>query len=283
MSTESGAHPGQPGRGTEGAPSLAAVPFLERKLDDLYDALGDARPADILFKAKISLQAGDYSTALQLVEGVTQWCTSLGNRPKAAAARLRGKAARCFSADVLSGLDLVLRLLQPLGDWHRQQLEADGMASADEAAAAWSSRDEADTPVQEGLDGFLDARQYLNPLLDRRVFHQLFMAARQCELVPNPDVIMAVRDREVADGRYQKAYEILEAMHCQFNALAGQRVEDLRREEIQYKAGKIKMSVKEWLARQRRVSEQSQYIDRTRRYFSRVLDALRAIRQSKPG
>jgi len=101
--------------------------------------------------------------------------------------------------------------------------------------------------------------------------------------VPNPDVSMAVRDREVADGRYQKAYEILEAMHCQFNALAGQRVEDLRREEIQYKAGKIKMSVKEWLARQRRVSEQSQYIDRTRRYFSRVLDALRAIRQSKPG
>jgi hypothetical protein len=286
MGAENRPHAGQPGHGAD-APSLAAVPFLEKELDELYDALSEARHADALVEAKISLQAGDYSKALQLVEAVRQWCTWLGNRPRAAAVSLGGRAARAVSAEVLSRLATVVRLLQPLSDWHQRQTKTRSAASVGHATARArrSGADELARSVLPGdtaEDAAAITRRYLSPLLERRIFHQLFKSAQLCGLVPNPDAIKAVRDREVLTGKYQKAYEKMEAMYTQFNAQAAQRATDLRREAVQYKAGKLKMPVKDWLARQRRVAEQNQEIERARLYFTRVLDALRAIRMSSP-
>ena len=60
------------------------------------------------------------------------------------------------------------------------------------------------------------------------------------------------------------------------------RQAELRREEMQYKSGTLKMSPKEWLLRQRRETEKTQKIDRARRQFTRVLDGLTVLRAAKP-
>jgi hypothetical protein len=68
----------------------------------------------------------------------------------------------------------------------------------------------------------------------------------------------------------------------QINAQAARRQGDLRRQEIQYKSGALKMSPKDWLLRQRRETEQTQKIERARRHCARILDGLNALRASQP-
>lgn len=268
------------------APSLAAVPFLERKLDELFEALKDARYSKSLLEAKACLRARDYSKALQLIEATRQLCTpAVANNGRKPAATPRGaRPARASSVQVLSGLDTVLRLLKPLGDWHERQPKPAEIGSSPPVASALASKPLTEQSSQEqSIEEPVDSRrQYSTLVLERGVFSQLLTAAQQCGLVPNADVIIAVRDREVPAERYQKAFEMIEGLYNQFSAQASRRIAELRQEEMRYKAGTLKMSMKEWLIRQRRVIEQNQKIERARRHFTRVLDALRVIRTSDP-
>ena len=58
---------------------------------------------------------------------------------------------------------------------------------------------------------------------------------------------------------------------------------ELRRQEMQYKSGTLKMSPREWMLRQRQEMERTQKIDRARRQFTRVLDGLRVLQAAQPG
>ena len=117
-------------------------------------------------------------------------------------------------------------------------------------------------------------------VLDMTAFAQLITAVGQSGLDINADAIHSVRDREFRDGRYQRAFDVIEALYVQLNGQASRRRAELRREEMQYKSGTLKMSPKEWLLRQRRETEKTQKIDRARRQFTRVLDGLTVLRAS---
>jgi hypothetical protein len=120
------------------------------------------------------------------------------------------------------------------------------------------------------------------PPLEAGALTHLFTFAQQSGLLAHADAIIAVREREFRDGRYQKAFDIIEGLSQQLAAGAARRQGELRREEIRYKSGALKMTPKEWLLRQRRVTEQAQSIDRARRQFARVLDGLNVLRAQTP-
>jgi len=126
------------------------------------------------------------------------------------------------------------------------------------------------------------AKQSFIPALDVMAFAQLFQAAKQAGLGVNTDLIASVRDHEFRVGRYQKAFDVIEGLYMHLNADAARRQTELRQEEIRYKSGAIKMSPKEWLARQRRETEKTQKIDLARRHFTRVLDGLTMMRAAEP-
>ncbi len=126
------------------------------------------------------------------------------------------------------------------------------------------------------------ARSAVATCVDMMAFNELRIAAQQCGLAINTDSIVAVRDYEFRTGRYQRAIFVIEGLCSQLDAQAARRQGELRREEMQYKSGKLKMTPKEWMLRQRRVVEQTQKIDRARRQFARVLDGLTVLRSAQP-
>ena len=98
--------------------------------------------------------------------------------------------------------------------------------------------------------------------LDMTTFHQLIMAIQQAGLPMNVDAIHSVSDREFRDGRYQRAFDVIEGVYLQINAHVGRRQAELRQQETQYKSGALKLSPKEWMLRQRRETEKTQRIER---------------------
>jgi hypothetical protein len=119
------------------------------------------------------------------------------------------------------------------------------------------------------------------PGLDMTTFSQLVMAIQQAGLSLNVDAIHSVGDREFRDGRFQRAFDVIEGVYLQMNAQVGRRQAELRREETQYKSGALKLAPKEWLLRQRRETEKTQKIERARRHCARILDGLNALRASQ--
>lgn len=117
--------------------------------------------------------------------------------------------------------------------------------------------------------------------LDASAFAELIRAAQQSGLSLNTDAIRSALDHEYREGRYQRAFDVIEGVYLQLTSQAMRRQGDLRRQEIQYKSGTIKMSPKDWLLRQRQATEQTQKIERARRQFIRVLDGLAAFRAMK--
>jgi hypothetical protein len=117
--------------------------------------------------------------------------------------------------------------------------------------------------------------------LDMTTFHQLIMAIQQAGLSLNVDAIHSVSDREFREGRYQRAFDVIEGVYLQINAQVGRRQAELRQQETQYKSGALKLSPKEWLLRQRRETEKTQKIERARRHCARILDGLNALRASQ--
>ncbi len=114
--------------------------------------------------------------------------------------------------------------------------------------------------------------------LDASAFAELIRAAQQSGLSLNTDAIRSALDREYREGRYQRAFDVIEGVSLQLTSQAMRRQNDLRQQEMQYKSGTLKMSPKDWMLRQRQATEQTQRIERARRQFVRVLDGLAAFR-----
>ena len=89
-----------------------------------------------------------------------------------------------------------------------------------------------------------------------------------------------MRDRELCAGRYQKAFDTIERIYVQVNAQIARRQEDLRRQDLQYRSGALKMSPKQWMLLRCREAEKTQRIDCARRHFARVLDGLTVLKAS---
>jgi hypothetical protein len=117
--------------------------------------------------------------------------------------------------------------------------------------------------------------------LDTATFAQLITAIQQTGLSLNVDAIHSTCDREYREGRYQRAFDVIEGIYLQINAQMARRQADLRRQETQYKSGALKMAPKDWMLRQRRETEQTQKIERARRHCARILDGLNMLRAAK--
>jgi|WetSurMetagenome_2_1015567.scaffolds.fasta_scaffold1121195_1 hypothetical protein len=113
--------------------------------------------------------------------------------------------------------------------------------------------------------------------LDMTTFAQLIAAIQQAGLSLNIDAIHSVCEHEFRAGRYRRAYGVIEGIYVQINAQSQRREGELRRQEMQYKSGALKMSPKEWMLRQRRETEKTQHIDRARRHCSRILSGLNSL------
>jgi hypothetical protein len=121
-------------------------------------------------------------------------------------------------------------------------------------------------------------RQTGIPGLDMTTFAQLTAAIQQAGLSLNVDAIHSVCDREFRDGRYQRAFDVIEGIYLQMNAQVQRRQGELRQEELRYKSGALKLTPKEWMLRQRRETDKTQKIERARRHCARILDGLNALR-----
>jgi hypothetical protein len=126
-------------------------------------------------------------------------------------------------------------------------------------------------PVQSNVGG-----------LDMTTFSQLIAAIHQSGLSLNVDAIHSVCDREFRDGRYQRAFDVIEGIYLQMNSQVQRRQGELRQEELRYKSGALKMTPKEWLLRQRRETDKTQKIERARRHCARILDGLNSLRAANP-
>ena len=130
-----------------------------------------------------------------------------------------------------------------------------------------------------GADG--ESNQSPNPyrdtMLDIGSFTQLFTIAQQSGIVPSADQIAHVRDCEFRMGQHQIGFEIIERVYVSFQQAADVRMQRLRREEIDYKSGVLKMTLKEWQKKKHRDTVQTNNIERARRHFVRVLDGLRVL------
>lgn len=124
-------------------------------------------------------------------------------------------------------------------------------------------------------------KDYAECVIDMGSFTQLLAAAQQSEIVPNADQIAHVRDREFRTGKYLTAFNTIERLSVGLIQAATARQQRLRREEIDYKSGVLKMSPKEWQLKKQRDTLQTQKIERARRHFARVLDGLRVFIASK--
>jgi len=117
-------------------------------------------------------------------------------------------------------------------------------------------------------------------LIDIGSFSQLQTAAQQTGLLPNADAIGFVRDHEFRTKKYQQAFDRIEGLFMHLRTAAEQRAQKLRQEDFDYRGGTLKMSPKAWMLKQQRDTALSQQINRTLRYFMRILDGLRIMMTS---
>ena len=114
-------------------------------------------------------------------------------------------------------------------------------------------------------------------IIDMGSFTQLQTAAQLTGLLPSADGIGFVRDHEFKSGKYQEAFERIDAFFMHLKSAAEGRQRTLRQEEHDYKCGILKMSPKQWMLKQQTDAAQTQKIDRALRYCTRILDGLRIM------
>jgi hypothetical protein len=114
-------------------------------------------------------------------------------------------------------------------------------------------------------------------VLDMGAFSQLLSAAQRSGLVSGADQIGHVRDREFRMGKYDRAFQMIEAIYGRFMASSSHRAQQLSREDAEIGAGRIKISPKDLLAKRARDRQQTQEIDRANRRFQVVLEGLRIL------
>ncbi|MGO9109370.1 MAG: hypothetical protein ACLP9L_09065 [Thermoguttaceae bacterium] len=111
--------------------------------------------------------------------------------------------------------------------------------------------------------------------IDLGSFTRLISLAQSCGMVPNVDNIGTVRDADFRAGQYLTAFYNIERMYTALNTAAQQRQQQLRREDIAYRSGRLRMSPKEWNQKVARDTAKTQSIDRALNQFRKVMAGLR--------
>ena len=132
------------------------------------------------------------------------------------------------------------------------------------------------TQTSKATNALGQQRDLAAHIIDMGSFTQLQTAAQLTGLLPNADGIGFVRDHEFRSGKYQEAFERIDAFFMHLKSAAEGRQRTLRQEEHDYKSGILKMSPKQWMLKQQTDAALTQKIDRTLRYCTRILDGLRS-------
>jgi len=110
---------------------------------------------------------------------------------------------------------------------------------AEQTSAAGGEQDSAESSEAESSDSSEPS------VLDMGAFGQLLTAAQRSGLVAGADQIAYVRDREFRMGKYDLAFQAIDAMFSRFTTSSSQRAQQLVREDADIAAGRLKMSPKD--------------------------------------
>jgi hypothetical protein len=257
---------------------------IVQEMDELYVFIRGALYANALGEAKKAFQEKNYAESFRLVRDTGELyrrmhLQTLKQDPektgggKKEAQKLREKQEKIKS--VLNRFNALGRLLEKMA-----RLEPDKCKVPVSARPADEIRHKCDSPVSEDAraGGAEDeGKNVASHIIDAGSFSQLQTAAQLTGLIPNADVIGFVRDHEFRQGKYQEAFERIDAVFLQLRAEAEGRLRKLRQDETNYKSGVLKLSPKQWMIKQQNDTAQTQRIDRTLRYFARILDGLRIM------
>jgi hypothetical protein len=269
----------------------AAIP---QELDGLYVLIRGAPYANALGEAKKAYQSQEYSQAMRLVKetGALYRRTHvrvLNEDPESAglgkeeSLKLTAKQAKI--KDVQERLDQLVHRLEKLAKLQPEKNQSPVFTRPQPVVKPSPDHSLAET-VPEDIQnaekvGEPSVAGLQTGTIEMGSFTHLQTAAQQTALVPNADAIGFVRDHEFREGKYQAAFDRIEGLFIHLRTAAEQRAQKLRQEDLNFRSGALKMSPKDWMIKQQRDAAQTQKIDRTLRYFARVLDGLRLLIASR--
>ncbi|MBN2581012.1 MAG: hypothetical protein JXB10_18665 [Pirellulales bacterium] len=257
----------------------AAIP---EELDKLYAVVRGSPAANALSEAKKAFQGQDYAEALRLVRETGELYRQthlriLRQDPQSPdftpedSKKISAKQAKI--QDVLERFDALVHRLEKMAKLLPEQSPVPATRKFQPAAKPRPA-----APAAEVGETPAPVKPVKKPdvaLIDTGSFTQLQTAVQETGLVPNADAVGFVRDHEFREGKHQEAFDRIEGLFIHLRAASEQRAQRLRREELDFRGGVLKMSPKAWLLKQQRETAQTQKIDRALRYFARVLDGLR--------
>jgi len=260
---------------------------IVQEMDDLYVLIRGAQYANGLTEAKKAFQERNYVEAFRLaretgelyrrmhLQVIKQDPEKAGGGKKEVQ-KLRDKQAKI--KDVLERFDGLDRQLEKMArlqpDKPKSPVSASSRPGAKPQPAAKVSQAAPASDVDDAIEQGKNAAIHI---IDMGSFTQLQTAAQLTGLLPNADGIGFVRDHEFRTGKYQEAFERIDAFFMHLRSAAEGRQRTLRQEEHDYKSGILKISPKQWLLKQQSDAAQTQKIDRALRYCTRILDGLRVM------
>jgi hypothetical protein len=269
------------------AERLKSPASIVQEMDNLYVFIRGALYANALGKAKKTFLERNYAEAFRLVRETGE----LYRRMHLQTIKLDPEKAGGGKKEVQKLRDKQAKIKEVLErfDGLDRQLEKMARLQPDKSKDSVSARPQSEikprnaplvseeAPACVAEDAVEQKKALASHIIDMGSFSQLQSAAQQTGLVPNADAIGFVRDHEFRTGKYQAAFERIEAIFMQIRSEAEQRLRKLRQDELNYKSGVLKMSPKQWMIKQQTDTAQTQKIDRTLRYFARILDGLRIM------
>jgi hypothetical protein len=269
------------------AEQLKSPAAIIEEMDNLYVFIRGALYANGLTDAKKAFQERNYAETFRLVretgelyrrmhlQVIKQDPQKTGGGKKEVQ-KLRDKQAKI--KDVLARFDGLDRQLEKMA-----RLQPDKPKGPVSASSQHGAKPEPVVQVPEGapasdVDNAIEqGKNAAIHIIDMGSFTQLQTAAQLTGLLPSADGIGFVRDHEFRTGKYQEAFERIDAFFMHLRSAAEQRQRTLRQEEHDYKSGVLKMSPKQWMIKQQSDAAQTQKIDRALRYCTRILDGLRVM------
>jgi hypothetical protein len=261
------------------AERLKSPSDVVQEMDDLYVLIRGVQYANALLDAKKAFQERNYVEAFRLVretgelyrrmhlQVIKQDPEKTGGGKKEIQ-KLRDKQAKI--KDVLERFDGLDRQLEKMArlqpDKPKNPVSASSLRGVRPQSDAQVSPDAPASEVDEAIEQGKNAAIHI---IDIGSFTQLQTAIQLTGLLPNADGIGFVRDHEFKSGKYQEAFERINAFFMHLKSAAEGRQRTLRQEEHDYKCG--------WMLKQQTDAAQTQKIDRALRYCTRILDGLRVM------
>lgn len=257
---------------------------IAEQLGSLYVSIRGAPYANSLNEAKAAFQANKYAEALRLVQGASDiyrrshlpW---LQQDPGQASGKNEAQALRDKQTKIkgiVEVFDTILERLERLAKL-KQDPQATSVRPGPVAKPASAPALSGAKPAAHPAVAVDRPAETVASTIDTGTFTQLQTVAQQTGLLANADAIGFVREHEFRVGKYHEAFDRIEAIYLQLRTAADQRLQRLRREDLEHKSGVLKMSPKDWALKVQRDTAQTQVIDRAIRYFLRVLDGLRIL------